>query len=102
VATLVKAAHLFGATLVFATFYPPVLLAALVGGLAAGIFAVLLSSAVGWWAFMPPEFPGRDWPNLVFFAANAMLIVWLSASYRGLLLRMLNQERERQLLLNES
>jgi two-component sensor histidine kinase len=104
-AALIKAgALLFGATLVFATFYPAVLLSALVGGLAAGIVAILLSAVVGWLAFMPPELssPGRDWSNLVFFAANAMLIVWLSASYRGLLLKVLHHEREREFLLNES
>jgi hypothetical protein len=40
----------------FATYYPAVLFAALFGGLAVGIFAIVLGGVISWWAFLPPYF----------------------------------------------
>ena len=40
----------------FATYYPAVLFAALFGGLAVGIFAIVLGGVISWWAFLPPVF----------------------------------------------
>jgi hypothetical protein len=41
--------------LTFATFYPAVMVAALLGGIQVGILATALGGIVGWWAFMPPR-----------------------------------------------
>jgi len=38
----------------FITFYPAIILAALIGGLWPGIAATLLSTVVAWYAFIPP------------------------------------------------
>ena len=40
----------------FATYYPAVLFAALVGGVAVGIFAVVLGGVISWWAFLTSVF----------------------------------------------
>ena len=46
----------FGARFCFAGFFPAILIASLVGGAPAGIFATLLTIPTVWWAFMPPYF----------------------------------------------
>jgi K+-sensing histidine kinase KdpD len=46
----------FGARLCFSGFLPAILIASLVGGAPAGIFATLLTIPIVWWAFMPPYF----------------------------------------------
>jgi hypothetical protein len=38
----------------FATFFPAVLLAALIGGIGPGLFAAIAGGTIGWWAFMAP------------------------------------------------
>jgi K+-sensing histidine kinase KdpD len=40
----------------FATYLPAVLLATLVGGVSAGIVAMLLGAVISYWIFMPPNF----------------------------------------------
>ena len=47
---------IFGTPLYFAAFFPAILLASLVAGAPAGIFAMLLTIPIVWWAFMPPYF----------------------------------------------
>ena len=39
----------------FTTYYPAVLIAALVGGAGAGTYAAMLGGIIAWWAFMPPH-----------------------------------------------
>ena len=41
---------------VFAGYYPAVLFATYVGGVAVGSFATVLSAVIAWWAFIPPRF----------------------------------------------
>lgn len=43
-------------SLVFAAFYPVILLATLMYGAGMGVVAILLSMSVAWFAFMPPEY----------------------------------------------
>ena len=45
---------IFGTKLYFASFFPAILLASLVAGAPAGIFATALSIPIVWWAFLPP------------------------------------------------
>ena len=91
----------FGVTLLFASFYPAVFLATLVGGAATGTFTAVMSIAVVWFLFFPAE-GGINAPNLLFFLLNAVLIVWVCDSFRELVQRVLAHEKERQMLLNES
>src|SRR5882757_1392704 len=46
----------FGTKLCFATFFPAILIASLLGGAPAGAFAVVVTIPIVWWAFMPPYF----------------------------------------------
>ena len=48
-------AFFWGATGRWTLFYPAVLVCALVGGFEAGVAATLLSTALIWWYFVPPE-----------------------------------------------
>jgi K+-sensing histidine kinase KdpD len=43
----------------FATFYIPIGLSALIGGFRASIVATLLSTAIVWYFFLPPEYSFR-------------------------------------------
>ena len=40
----------------FVTFYPAILFATFLGGLGPGVTALVLSSAAGWFLFVPPLF----------------------------------------------
>lgn len=71
----------------FATYYPAILLATLFGGLAVGIFSVLLSVVLSWWLFLWPAF--AFWPiaehdivNLAIFACVGAIIVWTAEILR--------------------
>ena len=90
----------------FATFYPAVLVAALVGGLSAGAFAILLSAIVGWWAFMPLRFSWLPFTpeniaRVGLFAAAAALIAWVAAQYRNVVRRLEEEEHYRQVVVDE-
>lgn len=93
-------------TLSFATFYPAVLLAALWGGLGPGILSVVLSTAVGWYAFMAPRWefkaPNTDTEiSILLFAACAALLVWIAVRYRTTLEQLHVEEERRELLIRE-
>src|SRR5665647_2879011 len=70
----------------FATFYPAILLAALIGGICAGAFATVLSGFVAWWAFVPPRFQWNalsteNIVSLCLFAIAAALIIWAAQGF---------------------
>jgi two-component sensor histidine kinase len=91
---------------VFAGYYPAVLFATYVGGAGVGGLAALLSTAIGWWAFIPPHFaftpltPEVVSKLLAFLFASA-LIVWGADRYRGLLDRLEDEEELRKLAVGE-
>ncbi len=90
----------------FATFYPAVLVATLMGGVSAGVAAILLSVAVGWWAFIEPQFqwfplPPPDIARLSLFVASAGLIVWIAERYRQVVRRLDQEEHYRQVVVDE-
>jgi len=90
----------------FAFYYPAVLIAALVGGSAAGAFAMLASGLIAWWAFLPPRF---EWGSLTseiavdlcLFIAAAALIIWVASRYRSMVRRLDEEERYRQVVVDE-
>jgi K+-sensing histidine kinase KdpD len=77
----------FGSTLQFVTFFPAILVASLLAGAPAGIFAATLTIPIVWWAFMPPYFEFNpltptDCNNLVLFLLSSSLMIWISYLYR--------------------
>ncbi len=93
-------------TFVFAAYYPAVLFATYVGGARIGIFAAVLASAIGWWAFLPSRytfFPitsGQETRVLGFLVASA-LIIWGADHYRKLMKRLEDEEKFRKLAVEE-
>jgi len=93
-------------TFVFAAYYPAVLFATYVGGARVGVFAAVLASAIGWWAFIPPRysfFPvtsGQQTRVLGFLVASA-LIIWAADHYRKLMKRLEDEEKFRKLAVEE-
>jgi K+-sensing histidine kinase KdpD len=73
----------FGATLHFAGFFPAILIASLIGGAPAGIFATLVTIPIVWWAFMPPYFDfnpltAADYDSFTTFLLSSSLVISFS------------------------
>ena len=95
-----------GKTLLFAPYYPTVLLVSLLCGMVPGILAIVLSLVVVWCAFVFPIY-GLAMPThklmlgFAFFFAMASLIVWISQGYQTLLQSLREQQRDRLVLMKE-
>jgi len=84
VATLVRFAMgwVGGDVLLFASYFPAVLVVSLLAGARMGVFAVALSAVAVWWAFLPSH-AGSPWATqsqmagLAFFVFTASLTVWV-------------------------
>lgn len=90
----------------FAFYYPALLITTLVGGAAAGAFATFASVLVVWWAFMPPQFRWSPLTtdqviNLCLFVAASALIIWVASRYRSMVRRLEEEERYRQVVVDE-
>jgi two-component sensor histidine kinase len=90
----------------FTTFYPAVLLAALLGGAGPGIVAALLGGLVCWWNFLPPytsllPLSAADTINLVTFFAASAVVIWATDHYRGVVQRLRDEEGFRTLAVEE-
>jgi two-component sensor histidine kinase len=108
IATVVRIAlgELSSASTVFASYYSATLVAALVGGVPAGVLAACSGAFAGFWLFVPP-----DWKSHVFdqdqlvsallFAGSSWVIIWAAKSYRDLLWRLRQEQDQRQLLNHE-
>ena len=73
----------FGARFYFAGFFPAILIASLVGGAPAGVFATLLTIPIVWWAFIPPYFEFNpltraDYDSLAIFLLSSSLVISFS------------------------
>jgi two-component sensor histidine kinase len=108
IATLARIAlgTLFGPTLLFATYFPAVLISALFGGVVAGIVSIPLSVIAVWWAIEAPvyQFSPVDAvlaANFGLFSLSCLIVVWLAARHRRLLAYFEKQEQERKLLVGE-
>jgi two-component sensor histidine kinase len=88
--------------LTYASYYPAILIAALIAGTPAAIFATLLSVVAGGWMFGQDE---RDWTldtvNYAFFFLSCALIIMIAHAYRRLVANYQAQEREKNLMLRE-
>ncbi len=90
----------------FATYYPAVLFAALVGGAGVGIFASVLGAVISWWAFLPPYFEFSSLTSgqaisLLSYLFASLLIVWAADHYRRLTKRLEDEENFRKLAVEE-
>jgi two-component sensor histidine kinase len=95
-----------GGSLLFATYFPAVLVAALIAGLPAGIFVCVMSVVIVWWAFIPPTFSFavigiENAINIAIYVFSSTCILFVTESYRRALKRMREHERERELVTKE-
>ena len=86
-ATMQQVLASFGATLYFAAFFPAILMASLLGGAPAGVFAAMLAIPLVWWAFMPPVFEfnpltAEDYDSFAIFLLCSSLLICFSHLYR--------------------
>ena len=90
----------------FATFFPAALFAALVGGIGPGTLAAVLGGIIGWWAFFDP--PMAFFPlatgqliSITSYIFTSLLIVWAAEHYRGLMKRLEDEKKFRELAVEE-
>ncbi len=88
------------------TFYPAILLAALVGGAGAGIFAATVAGVIAWWAFMSPNYAflplnSGQVISLAIYLIASLLIVWVADHYRALMRQLEDEEKLRKLAVEE-
>jgi two-component sensor histidine kinase len=91
---------------IFATYYPAVLLATLTGGWSAGIVAQVLGGIVAWLFFDPTLAPpsgalGEQIADFGLYALSSGLIIWASEHYRGVVRRLDEEEHYRRLVVDE-
>ena len=88
---------------IFITFYPAIIIAALVGGLSPGIFATLLSTIAAWYLVIPHFFvhPGqRELGRFLPFAFISSVDVAIAVFVSALIERLIIQQRNIRLLLS--
>lgn len=95
-----------GATLTFATYFPAVLLSALIGGRASGLLSILFSLVAAWWAVDDPHFAFGPLnsvmlANFVLFVVSAIVIVFLALMHRATVFELQDRDREVRLLAGE-
>jgi two-component sensor histidine kinase len=95
-----------GSTMLFAPYYPAVLLAGLVAGVPAGLFVTFAALFTSSWSVIPPHFslfPADNAHKLDLFAflLACVCILLVTYSYRVSLQRLRRQDRERQLIMQE-
>lgn len=88
------------------SFYPAILLAALIGGIGPGILAAIAGGAVAWWGLMHPRYSFAltaysDRITLVTYVAAAALVVLGADYFRRLSKRLEDEEHFRKLAVDE-
>jgi two-component sensor histidine kinase len=107
VATVLRIAFGYiGVSLPFATYFPAVLVAALLAGIPAGVGVIVGSLIVVWWAFIPPAYEfspltASDVANCLLFVISSGCIVAAAQLYRDVLHKSRERDRERELLMLE-
>jgi two-component sensor histidine kinase len=87
-----------------ATYFPAVLVAALLGGAASGVVALILGGIVGWWMFMPHTIAVSTLSHTISFVlyfGSAGLIIFVAEGYRRAMRLVREEEAKRQLLVGE-
>jgi two-component sensor histidine kinase len=96
----------FGANAPFSTYFPAVLIAALVAGAPAAMAVIVGSVIIAWWTFLPPAFEFNrlgvtEDANIAMFVLSSGLIVIVAHLYRRTLVQLRSQHSERELLMRE-
>jgi PAS domain S-box-containing protein len=90
----------------FITFYPAIILAALLGGFGPGVLATFLSAMIAWLAFMPPassfELVSVESLSLLLFVAMASINVILVALLKAGLDRLATQQSTTRALIESA
>ena len=86
-ATIQEMFAVFGAKFYFAAFFPAILVASVLAGAPAGVFATLLTIPIVWWAFMPPYFEFQplttdDYHRFAMFVLGSALVISFANLYR--------------------
>jgi K+-sensing histidine kinase KdpD len=82
-----------GMSVYFATFFPAILLTALLAGVPAAIFTSISSVVIVWWAFIPPVFEfsaltRAEVHAITLFLLSTALLIWFGHLFRtGLRMR---------------
>jgi two-component sensor histidine kinase len=97
----------FGMNIIAGTFFPSVLVAALLGGLPTGLFATVLSTVLLWSVLTPPYFSFfpigyPESSDLMVFVAINLLVTGLASNYRRIRLRAEADKRHLEFTLRES
>jgi two-component sensor histidine kinase len=95
-----------GSSLLFAAYYPAVLVAGLIAGVPGGLFVAVAALVTVWWSFIPPYFSFVPLDrthalDLFVFLLSSGCVLFVTHSYRETLERLRRQERERQLIMKE-
>jgi two-component sensor histidine kinase len=95
-----------GVAMPFTTFFLAVLFAAQVGGIGPGMFAAVLGGIIGWWGFLDPPLAflpltSGDRISLITYLITSLIIVWAADHYRKLTKRLEDEEKFRQLAVEE-
>jgi two-component sensor histidine kinase len=87
-------------------YLPAVAFAALLGGIGPGSFVALLGGLTAWWAFMPPAYSFElhrhgDQISLVTYGVISLFVVWIADYFRRLSKRLEDEERLREIAVQE-
>jgi K+-sensing histidine kinase KdpD len=100
------ALHSLGGSLLFAAFYPAVLVAGLIAGVPPGMFVMVGSLLTAWWAFIPPKYaffpltPTQQVDLAAYMLASGCVLT-VTALYRQSLSRLRKNDEERELMMKE-
>ncbi len=86
----------------FASFFPAILITALIAGAPVALLATVASVLLAGWLFAPEE---RDWTldiaNYIFFTVSCLLLIVIADAYRRLLANYRASELQKNLMLRE-
>jgi two-component sensor histidine kinase len=96
----------FGVSAPFSTFFPAVLVTALLAGALAAIAVIAASVVTAWWAFLAPAYvfnplTATDIANIAIFVVSSGLIVIVAHLYRRALRQLRDKNSEHELLMLE-
>jgi len=96
----------FGVSAPYSTFFPAVLVTALLAGTPAALAVIAGAVLIGWWSFLPPalEFnrlTATDIANIAIFVISSALIVLVADLYRRALRQLQSRSAEHELLMQE-
>jgi two-component sensor histidine kinase len=97
---------LIGVSLPFGTFYPAVLIAALLAGWSAGAAVIVGAVLIAWWAFIPPLYQfnvlnATHIANFSLFIFSSSCVVILAQWHRDVMRRLRRHDRDQELLMQE-